>query len=234
MHRASNRARSLARSFDAAIVATLLLWTVPGLFGRDHFGPIKLRDPGRLVFLATVLLAARLILAFPSWSRFADLGDFLRRMRIGARAGLFVAVAAAGVLVAFGTHTPFYRFGVESFGAVFRAIRVLRAGIVLFDLAIGVLAAWGLRASRGRRWVVAAALSSWPSNTGRFPWTSGRSNAKRVRFTGARRREPSGRRHRMAFATDAEVEYEFRSTAHWKPLVNGYSGFALRTTWNWP
>ena len=27
-------------------------------------------------------------------------------------------------------------------------------------------------------------------------------------------------------ATDAEVDYEFRSTAHWKPLINGYSGFS--------
>jgi hypothetical protein len=180
------------------------------------------------VFFATVLLAARLILAFPSWSRFADLGDFLRRMRIGSRAGLFVAVAAAGVLVAFGTHTPFYRFGVESLGAVFRAIRVPSRGIVLFDLGLGVLAAWGLsRLARGRRWVVAAALvlaafeyRAFPVDIGPverdagpvYRWLAG------VRVPGAVIEWP--------FSTDAEVEYEFRSTAHWKPLVNGYSGFS--------
>jgi hypothetical protein len=228
MHRASNRVRSLARYFDALIVGTLLLWTVPGLFGRDHLGPIKLRDPGRLVFFATVLLVARLILAFPSWSRFADLGDFLRRMRIGARAGLFVAVAAAGVLVAFGTHTPFYRLGVESFGAVFRAIRVPSRGIVLFDLALGVLAAWGLsRLARGRRWVVAAALVLVAFEYRAFPVDIGpveRDAGPVYRWLGGV--SLPGAVIEWPFATDAEVEYEFRSTAHWKPLVNGYSGFA--------
>ena len=228
MHRASNRARSLARYLDAAVVATLLLWTVAGLFGRDHLGPIRLRDPGRLVFLATVLLAARLILAFPSWSLFADLGDFLRRMRIGARAGLFVAVAATGVLVAFGTRTPFYRFGVESFGAVFRAIRVPSRGIVLFDLALGVLAAWGLsRLARGRRWVVAAALVLVAFEYRAFPVDIGpveRESGPVYRWLGGV--SLPGAVIEWPFATDAEVEYEFRSTAHWKPLVNGYSGFA--------
>jgi hypothetical protein len=226
-HRASDRRRSISRYFDAAIVATMLLWTLPALFAREHLGPIKLRDPGRLIFLATALLVARLILAFPRWSRFADLGDFVRRMRIGARAGLFVAVAAAGVLVAFGTRTPYYRFGVETFGAIFRAIRVPSRGIVLFDLALGVLAAWGLsRLARGRRGVVAAALVLVTFEYRAFPvdispvereagpvyrWLAG------VSLPGSVIEWP--------FATDAEVEYEFRSTAHWKPLVNGYSGF---------
>jgi hypothetical protein len=226
-HRASDRRRSIARYFDAAIVVTMLLWTLPALFAREHLGPIKLRDPGRLLFLATALLVARLILAFPRWSRFADLGDFLRRLRIGSRAGLFVAVAAAGVLVAFGTRTPFYRFGVETLGTIFRAIRVPSRGIVLFDLAIGVLAAWGLsRLARGRRWVVAAALVLVTFEYRAFPvdispvereagpvyrWLAG------VGLPGSVIEWP--------FATDAEVEYEFRSTAHWKPLVNGYSGF---------
>ena len=49
--------------------------------------------------------------------------------------------------------------GVETFGVIFRAIRVPSRGIVLFDLALGVLAAWGLsRLARGRRSIVAAAL----------------------------------------------------------------------------
>jgi hypothetical protein len=226
--RASDLKRTIARYFDAAIVVSMLFWTLPALFGRDHLGPIRLRDPGRLVFVATVLLVARLILAFPARSRFADLGDFVKRMRIGARAGLFGAIAAAGVLVALGTHTPFYRFGVETLGAVFRAIRVPSRGIVLFDLAVGVLAAWGLsRLARGRRSIVAAALVLVAVEYRAFPldiqpvereagpvyrWLAG------VSLPGAVIEWP--------FATDAEVEYEFRSTAHWKPLVNGYSGFA--------
>jgi hypothetical protein len=36
---------------------------------------------------------------------------------------------------------------------------------------------------------------------------------------------PPGAIIEWPFGTDAEVEYEFRSTIHWRPLVNGYSGF---------
>jgi hypothetical protein len=227
-HRAPESRRFLARCLDAAIVAAVLLWTLPALLGRESLGPIRLRDPGRLVFFATALLAARLTLAFPSRSRFADLGDFLRRSRVGARAGLFVSIAATGVLVALGTRTPFYRFGVETFGPIFRAIRVPSRGIVLFDLALGVLAAWGLsRLARGRRPIVAAALVLVAFEYRAFPVDIGPVDSEpapvyrwlaNVRLPGALIEWP--------FATDAEVDYEFRSTAHWKPLVNGYSGFA--------
>jgi hypothetical protein len=98
----------------------------------------------------------------------------------------------------------------------------------LFNLALGVLAAWGLsRLSRGRRWPVAAALLLTAFEYRAFPlditpverepapvdrWLA------EVSFRGAVIQWP--------FATDSEVEYQFRSTAHWKPLVNGYSGFA--------
>src|SRR6185295_14242582 len=40
--------------------------------------------------------------------------------------------------------TPYYRFLVQSFGPVFHVIRAPVRGVVLFDLGLAVLAAWGL------------------------------------------------------------------------------------------
>jgi hypothetical protein len=91
-----------------------------------------------------LLLLARLAIAIPRRVGHADLGDLLRRARLGTTPGLFLAIAVLGVVVALGTHTPYYRFLVQSFGALFRAIRAPARGVVLFDLALGVLAAFGL------------------------------------------------------------------------------------------
>lgn len=227
-HEVSARRRRWARILDAAVVLTFLVWCVPALLHRERLGPLRLRDPGRLVVVATALAVARLLVAFPRRSRFADLADFVRRMRIGTRAGLFVTIAVLGVLVALGMHTPYYRFGVESLASVFRAIRVPARGIVLFDLALGVLAAWGLSLlSRGRRWVVAAALLLVAAEYRDFPVDISRveKNPAPVYRWLAAVRLP-GAVIEWPFGTDDEVEYEFRSTAHWKPLVNGYSGFS--------
>ncbi len=215
------------RLLDGLLLVGLALWvwsvSVPGAV----LGPLKLRDSGRIVVFLTVLLFARLIVAFPRHWGFADLSDFVRRMRIGSRAGLFLSIAVAGVVVALGTHTPYYRFLVQSLGPVFHSIRAPSRGIVLFDLAIGVLAACGLSllARRSRFFVVGAVLlvaieyrafplEMYPVERGTAPvyaWLA------RVDLPGGVVEWP--------FNTDAEVDYEFRSTAHWKPLVNGYSGF---------
>ena len=57
---------------------------------------------------------------------------------------LFLAIGLVGIVVAFGARTPYYRFLFQSFGDVFRAIRAPSRGIVLFHVALAVLAAWGL------------------------------------------------------------------------------------------
>ncbi len=227
MRSASPGRRRVCRGLDALIPLGILLWTVPAVFSRERLGPLRLRDPGRIVVFVTLVLVVRLVLAFPAKSRFADLSDFLRRMTLGKRRGLLLAVAGTGVVVAFGMHTPYYRFLVESFGSIFRSMRVPSRGIVLFDLALGTLAALGLsRLARGRRWPVAAALLVTAFEYRAFP----------VDITPVER-EPApvyrwlaqvplrGAIIEWPFATDSEVEYQFRSTAHWKPLVNGYSGF---------
>ncbi len=215
------------RLLDGLLLVGLALWVWSVSVPDAVLGPLKLRDSGRIVVFLTVLLLARLVVAFPRHWGFADLSDFVRRMRIGSRAGLFLSIAVAGVVVALGMHTPYYRFLVQSFGPVFHTIRAPSRGIVLFDLAIGVLAAWGLSViARCSRLLVAGALLVVgieyrafpleiypvdPAPAPAYTWLAG------VDLRGAVVEWP--------FNTDAEVDYEFRSTAHWKPLLNGYSGF---------
>ncbi|MGH9400278.1 MAG: hypothetical protein ACRD00_07900 [Thermoanaerobaculia bacterium] len=226
------RPRWLLRTLDALIAADALLWLAATLRPGLVLGPVGLGDPGRVVVFATAALVLRLALAFPQASRFSDLGDWLRRGWTDRRASVILSVTALGVVIALGTHTPYYRFLVKSFGAVFRAIRVPSRGIVLVGLGLGVLAAWGLalttrRLSRpGRLAAAAAALSvigfeyrAFPIDIGDVPeepapvyrWLAA------TPFPGAVVEWP--------LATDPDVEHTFRSTVHWKPLVNGYSGF---------
>ena len=222
--------RRAARLLDAAMLAGLALWAVslrsPGL------GPLKLHDSGRILVFVTLLGLARLLAAFPRRSRFADLRDFVRRLRIGATAGLFVLIAATGAVVALGTHTPYYRFLVQSCGPVFRAIRAPSRGVVLFDLALGVLAAWGLslwtrsmpRWRRGAAVAGALLLIAFEYRASPIQITHVEQGAPPV-YGWLGRVALSGAVVEWPFGTSSEVEYQFRSTAHWKPLVNGYSGF---------
>jgi hypothetical protein len=196
---------------------------------------VHLRDPGRILVFVAVLVLIRLLLRFPARSSFANLGDFARRSRLGREGLLFAAIACLGVFIALGSHTPFYRFLVQSMGSVFRSIRVPGRGIVLFDLAVGVLAAWGLSmatgtvrgASRARRAVfTGAALLLTTFEYRAFPievpdvtrdaapvyaWLGG------IPLPGAAVEWP--------ITDDIEPEHVFRAAAHWKPIVNGYSGF---------
>ncbi len=225
--------RRLALAADILLVLALALWAASALFGVVEVLGLHLRDPGRILVVATALILVRLALAFPGRSAFTDLSDLLRRMRLPSRAGLLAALAAAGVVVALGVHTPFYRFLVDSLGPTFHVIRAPSRGIVLFDLGLGVLAAWGLsvltrpRPKALRAVVCAAALAATGFEYRAFPvdvhavdpapapvdlWLAS------LRMPGAVALFPLG--------DMMDQEHEFRSTAHWKPIVNGASGFA--------
>jgi hypothetical protein len=222
----------LVRALDGVVAVQLLLWLAAMLKPNLSIGPLHLGDAGRILVLATPPLALRLALAFPRASRFADLGDFLRRRWRDRRASLYVLVLALGVVVALGVHTPYYRFLALSFGAIFRAIRVPSRGIVLFDLALGVLAAWGLalvtsRLSRaGRLAAAAAAIVAVGFEYRAFPIEIGDVKPEPPPVYRWLAAAPfSGAIVHWPLSTDPDVEHTFRSTAHWKPVVNGYSGF---------
>ncbi len=199
-----------------------------------RLGPLKLDDPGRALVFLTVFVLARLAIVFPRRFRHENLREFLRARRLDRRAGLFAAIGLTGLLVAVGGYTPYYTFLFQSFGFLFRAIRVPARGMVLLHLALGVLAAWGLsvllrrvRSRPERSGFVAATLVliaieyraapiDFPAVDPRpapvYRWLAG------VPVPGAVLEWPIG--------FDWDAEHVFRSTAHWKKLINGYSGFA--------
>jgi hypothetical protein len=228
----SGRRRRMVRVLDAVCVLLLGLWLaatwIPGL----RLGPLKLGDAGRILVFAGAVLLFRLLLAFPGRSRFRNLSDFLRRQRLGTYPLLFAFVFILGVLIALGGNTPFYRFLFQSFGPVMRGIRVPARGIVLVHLAVAVLAAWGLsllaRRGRGRLppgvWIGGALLLTGIEYRA-FPVPVHRVEEQPGPVYRWMATLPAGTPViEMPFGTDHDVEYEFRSTAHWQPLLNGYSG----------
>ena len=225
----------VARALDLLVLLLLLLWVGAKVRPGLSLGPLHLGDAGRIVFFATLTAVTRLLVAFPSRSRYRNLSDFVRRGPVPREVGLFAAIAMAGLVVAFGMHTPYYRFLVQSFGAVFRSIRVPSRGIVLFDLGVGVLAAFGLREWRARIGrpagvaVVGAALVVTAIEYRAFPVDvtpvdPAPAPAQRWLAT-----LPAGTPVlEWPIGPEPDVDHEFRSTAHWQPLLNGYSGFAPR------
>ncbi len=233
--RVSRRRRIAARVLDVLILAGVAAAVAAWALHTGTLGPIKVRDRGRVVAIAAGLAVVRLALAFPARSRFASLSDFTRRARAGSRALLFSWIAGLGVLTALGMHTPFYRLLVQSFGSVFRAVRVPGRGITLFHLALGVLAAWGLslatrRLTPARRWLaVAAALAVVGFEYRAFPiriFETPEAPAAAYRWVASLRLPERAAIVEWPLGFEIDSEHVFRSTAHWKPLVNGYSGFA--------
>ncbi len=225
--------RALARILDAILFGGVVLWALALVVPRFVLGPLKLRDPGRILVFLTLLLFVRLAVSFPRRARFANLGQFLEAFGRGKRCVLYLGVAILGMLVALGANTPYYRFLHQSAGPLFRSIRVPARGIVLFHVALAVLAALGLarirlltrRATARRAWTAAAVLLMVLEYRA-FPvivfWMDGSPAPtyrwlKDVRGAGAVIEWP--------FGLDYDVEYVFRSTAHFRSLVNGYSGF---------
>jgi hypothetical protein len=216
---------------DIAIAAAATLWFLATVRPRLSLGPLRLHDPGRILVLLVLLALVRLAVLFPG-RRFRNLADFLRRMRLEPRAALLLAVAATGILIAFGINTPFYRVLIQSFGVVFRAIRAPSRGIVLFHIALAVFAAWGLsflvrrRPARVRLTALGVTLAVLGFEYRVFPLplldTPGEPSSvyrwmRAAPFPGAAVEWPLGLLY--------DWEYVLRQAAHEKPILNGYSGF---------
>ena len=140
---------------------------------------------------------------------------------------MLVAIGAAGVVLSLGPNTPVYGW----LFAVFPPIRSLRAASRfgnLFLLSVAVLGGVGMSMVR-RRWLAIALLVLVNAESLRAPITYDP-------FTGI-----PGIYRQIALEPGhvvvAEVpfwpragvfqnaEYELGSTAHWRPLMNGYSGY---------
>jgi hypothetical protein len=225
--------RRAARVMDAVIVLLAIVWILVRSTPHLRVGPLSLGDAGRVQVFLTLAVVLRLAFAFPKRSRYASLGDFLRRQRLDRRVLLLLAVATAGVVVALGGNTPYYRFLFLTFGALFRAIRVAARGVVLFQAALAVLAAWGLsiltsRRSPGERASgVAVALALLTIEYRAFPITIYPYDSSEVPvYEWLRSSNLAGGLLEMPLGFPHDCEYTLRQAEHEKPLVNGHSSFA--------
>jgi len=155
-------------------------------------------------------------------------GYLFRRVR---RLGLLLA--GIGILLALGTNTPVYPTLYRISGPLLQAIRVPARAIVLFHLGLGILAAIGLSALRVRvgrpvvRFAIAAGLLGLVTiEYASVPlfvfWADARPAAVYRWIASA---PLSGAVIEMPFGLDHDIEYVYRSPLHFRPLVNGYSGF---------
>lgn len=224
--------RRLARALDVAIL--LLVGAGIASLVREglRVGPLHLGDPGRILVFLTLAVIARLVAAFPRRAKSADLAEFVRRSRLDWRAVLLLALGVAGIAMAFGARSPYYRFLFQSFGDIFRAIRAPARAIVLFHISLAVLAAWGLSLllrgrSRARRlgWTAAAVLTlvveyrAFPLKLEPTPAAAPPVYAWLADF------DFPGAVVEWPFGLFYDFDYVFRQSAHGKPILNGYSGF---------
>ncbi|MGE5414904.1 MAG: hypothetical protein ACM3NW_12050 [Syntrophomonadaceae bacterium] len=224
--------RRLARAVDVLILLAAAVWLLASFRPGLRAGRISIGDPGRPFVWLTAFVVLRLSIAFPRGRRHVSLGDWLRRTRMPFLLTLFSAVAVLGVGIALGGNTPYYRFLFSTFGTVFHAIRAPSRGIAIFDLALAVLAAWGLAILvRGRppgtrlmgtaAAVVLLGVEYRASPLGLYPETA---EAPPVyRWLAAQ--HPRGAVVEWPLGVLYDQDYVFRQSHHEKPLVNGYSGF---------
>ncbi|MEP6993922.1 MAG: hypothetical protein ABI968_05320, partial [Acidobacteriota bacterium] len=225
--------RLAARGCDVGIAVVAGCWLWACFHPNFRVGPLSLGDPRRILVVLTGAILARLAFAFPGTSRFASLGDFLRRSSPDRRALLLLVVGATGVLVCLGGRTPYYRFLFQSFGSIFGAVRAVARGVVLFQLALAVLAAWGLSLwtrglSRTRRGLcIAAAIGLMLVEYRAFPIHVFPYDEKPVGVYEWLRAAPlPGGVIEWPFGFPHDCEYTFRQAEHEKPIVNGHSSFS--------
>ena len=217
----------------------ILLLAVVGLAARVtphlRIGPLSVGDAGRVLVFVTLAVVLRLALAFPGRRRYASLGDWLRRPILDRSVLLLVAVGAVGVLVCLGGHTPYYRFLFNSFGSLFRAVRVAARGVVLFQVALAVLAAWGLsllmrgRTFRARVLLTAGALGLMTVEYRAFPLKLDRYDSGPVAVYEWLRKaqlESGGALVELPLGFPYDCEHTFRQAEHGHPIVNGHSSFS--------
>lgn len=245
------RRLAAASALSAAVAAPVLLpyWIVSRETGLER----GLQDVAPLSAVPTSYLATPATLHYGLWSRgfvrpeggayfpgvaallLAALALALDRGWRQPRSRMLAAVALAGMVLSFGPSTPVYRMAQLAFPPM-KALRDPSRFGILVILSVGLLAAMGL----------AAVLRRTPARLG--PWLAGAVVALAhaevfcAPFDFARQEDPSPVYDRLRSDTRAVAVAEFpfyageadylnaayvlASTAHWTPLVNGYSGMA--------
>ncbi len=203
-----------------AAAGTIHFSTWSGAFFRD---PVDSFFPG---FTAIALCVAACWFAFRR-----DAADSRRRSLVV----MLLAIATVGVVLSLGTQTPVYGW-LYAFFPPMRGLRAAARFGNLFLLGLAVLAGLGLAAARQRtprpRWrlaVTIAAVAAVNLEALRAPFEY-RRFAGIPAVYGLLADEP-GRVVLVEVpfyprqAVFENAEYVLNSTAHWRPLMNGYSGY---------
>ena len=194
--------------------------------GRLHFSAWSHRvfaDPVDSFFPGVTVLALSIAALWMGVKRRRDRDDALR-----ARVVMLAAIAVVGVVLSLGTATPVYGWLFH----VFSPMQGLRAAARfgnLFLLGLAMLAGIALAAWRPRALVAAAAIALVNVEALRAPFTF-------TPFTGipgvykllADEPGPVVVAEQPFFPRWAIFQnghYVLASTAHWRPLMNGYSGY---------
>ncbi len=243
--------RLVAAGIGCALVVAVLLWPYAvanqGAPIRRTFGEISMSGATLDQYLST---GGRL--HYSLWSHqfyasgddalfpglvamgLAAIGLVMRRTR-GAT-WMLASVALTGCVLSFGTATPFY----EWLCWVFPPAQSLRAASrfgFLFLLGVAGLAGLGLAALRsrwgGRPWMTAVAIACLVGanvEAIRVPVDYSRFSGLSPIYSVIARDPEVGAVVEFPFPPRAEFDrnaaYVLASTVHWRPLLNGYSGFA--------
>jgi hypothetical protein len=219
---------------SAVILVGAYVWAAarPGL----QVGALRLRSPGRLAVWLTIVVIFRLALAFPARARSGNLAGFFRNVGLDRTAVMLLILGAVGVVYALGAHTPFYRFLFQTVRNVVGAFRSPARAIVLFDLSLAILAAWGLSLLCGRSvrtriagtgvavLLLIAEYRSFPLD----PFYPTAAAAPPV-YTWLSRTDVPGAVVEWPFGLLYDFDYVFRQAQHGRPILNGYSGFFPET-----
>jgi hypothetical protein len=223
------REQGLVRSLENVAEYTATLKGYAASAGRMHFrlwshrlfeNPVDAFFPG----LTAMALAATAVWTMRRTGRVTR-----------GRMLMLVGVGFAGVILSLGPSTPVY----GAVYTVFPPVRGLRAAARfgnLFLLAIAVLAGWGLhalRAHRARPWaataLAVAVIAAANIEALRAPFEYRRFHGiPRVYSLLADEAGPVVLVETPFYPARAvfeNAEYVLASTAHWRPLMNGYSGF---------
>jgi hypothetical protein len=196
--------------------------------GRLHFSTWSgrfFKDPVDSFFPGFVVLALAILAIVLAFRRRAPPGDPLR-----PRIMMLVAIAAAGLVLSLGTATPVYGWLFH----VLPPMRGLRAAARfgnLFLLAIAVLGGLGLAAvlPRTRGWLGILLVVLVNVESLRAPFTykpfEGIPGIYRLLATEPGVVVVAEQPFFPRWAIFQNGSYVLASTAHWRPLMNGYSGY---------
>lgn len=194
--------------------------------GRLHFSTWSgqfFKDPVDSFFPGFVVLGLGLLAIVLAFHRRPTPGDPLR-----ARIAMLVAIAAAGVVLSLGTATPVYGW----LFSIFPPMRGLRAAARfgnLFLLAVAILGGLGLAAMPPRRWLAVLLIVLVNVESLRAPFTykrfEGIPGIYRLLATEPGPVVVAEQPFFPRWAIFQNAPYVLASTAHWRTLMNGYSGY---------